>query len=228
MLLWSSPPPHPPASQNAAPTFVSPLSLLVSHICSWQPHLSLPTKRHLKTNYLSVWAQGRWQCKSHYCFNQMSSRTFHINYLRLPLSAISCASLLGYAGDKQVVSLQRFGCIKKGIIQHEVLHALGFYHEHTRSDRNNYVRINWENIYQCKILTSTSTIPIDRFICLVDTYWDCFSRQLPLTTSDRWTRTISTPRTTTPLWCTMEGERERADVSHFHKRVSAESKHVSE
>uniref|UniRef100_A0A3B4WF18 Metalloendopeptidase n=1 Tax=Seriola lalandi dorsalis TaxID=1841481 RepID=A0A3B4WF18_SERLL len=64
-----------------------------------------------------------------------------------------CASLLGRIGDKQVVSLQRFGCIRHGIIQHELLHALGFYHEHTRSDRDMYVKINWENVNQCKKLT---------------------------------------------------------------------------
>ncbi|CAI5683347.1 unnamed protein product [Oreochromis niloticus] len=43
-----------------------------------------------------------------------------------------CFSLVGRIGDKQVVSLQRFGCVQHGIIQHELLHALGFYHEHTR------------------------------------------------------------------------------------------------
>ncbi|XP_071334964.1 low choriolytic enzyme-like [Trachinotus anak] len=57
-----------------------------------------------------------------------------------------CSSLLGRIGDKQVVSLQRYGCIRHGIIQHELLHVLGFYHEHTRSDRDRYVRINWENV----------------------------------------------------------------------------------
>ncbi|KAI3364448.1 hypothetical protein L3Q82_011236 [Scortum barcoo] len=57
-----------------------------------------------------------------------------------------CFSLLGRIGDRQVVSLQRFSCIDHGIIQHELLHALGFYHEHTRSDRDQYIRINWENI----------------------------------------------------------------------------------
>jgi len=56
-----------------------------------------------------------------------------------------CFSLLGRIGDKQVLSLQRFGCIRHGIIQHELLHALGFYHEHTRSDRDEYVKINWGN-----------------------------------------------------------------------------------
>ncbi|KAM7368108.1 hypothetical protein PAMP_014358 [Pampus punctatissimus] len=59
-----------------------------------------------------------------------------------------CFSLLGRIGDKQVLSLQRFGCIRHGIIQHELLHTLGFYHEHTRSDRDEYIRVTWENIHQ--------------------------------------------------------------------------------
>nr|BAA20403.1 choriolysin L [Oryzias latipes] len=57
-----------------------------------------------------------------------------------------CKSMMGYVVDKQVVVLQRFGCIKHAVIQHELLHALGFYHEHTRSDRDQHVKINWENI----------------------------------------------------------------------------------
>ncbi|KAM4712522.1 low choriolytic enzyme-like [Anableps anableps] len=57
-----------------------------------------------------------------------------------------CFSLLGRIGDKHVVFLQRFGCIDHGIIQHELLHALGFYHEHTHSDCDQYVKIHWENI----------------------------------------------------------------------------------
>uniref|UniRef100_A0A7N9AMT9 Metalloendopeptidase n=1 Tax=Mastacembelus armatus TaxID=205130 RepID=A0A7N9AMT9_9TELE len=57
-----------------------------------------------------------------------------------------CASLLGRTGLKQVVSLQRYGCVQHGIIQHELLHAMGFYHEHTRSDRDSFVKISWGNI----------------------------------------------------------------------------------
>lgn len=32
---------------------------------------------------------------------------------------------------------------------HEMMHALGVYHEHMRPDRNNYITVIWENIQKC-------------------------------------------------------------------------------
>ncbi|XP_069389648.1 high choriolytic enzyme 1-like [Paralichthys olivaceus] len=61
---------------------------------------------------------------------------------------VGCFSSLGRVGGRQVLSLNRQGCVYHGIIQHEINHALGFQHEQTRSDRDNYVRINWGNINQ--------------------------------------------------------------------------------
>ncbi|UJR13263.1 hypothetical protein I4U23_000283 [Adineta vaga] len=37
-------------------------------------------------------------------------------------------------------------CIVSGIIQHELTHVLGFYHEQSRPDRDSYVSIQWDNI----------------------------------------------------------------------------------
>ncbi|XP_059204927.1 low choriolytic enzyme-like [Centropristis striata] len=62
----------------------------------------------------------------------------------LPLTG--CWSYVGRLGGRQEVSLDRDGCIDLGTIQHELLHALGFHHEQSRSDRDQHVRILLQNV----------------------------------------------------------------------------------
>ncbi|XP_026802500.1 high choriolytic enzyme 1-like isoform X1 [Pangasianodon hypophthalmus] len=72
-------------------------------------------------------------------------RTNERDYITIQ-SLNGCYSPVGRQGYSQTVSLARFGCIYLSTIQHELLHSLGFNHEQTRSDRDNYIRIVWENI----------------------------------------------------------------------------------
>jgi len=56
-----------------------------------------------------------------------------------------CYSPVGQVNQRQQVSLGN-GCHYKGTAIHETLHSLGFWHEQSRSDRDNHVIINWGNI----------------------------------------------------------------------------------
>ncbi|KAJ4929486.1 hypothetical protein JOQ06_005093 [Pogonophryne albipinna] len=53
-----------------------------------------------------------------------------------------------FVGDDRVGQNVSIGarCDTKAIVQHELLHALGFYHEQSRSDRDDYVKIWWDEI----------------------------------------------------------------------------------
>ncbi len=55
-----------------------------------------------------------------------------------------CYSYLGKVGGHQPIYLS--GNCRENEIAHEVMHAIGFIHEHTRTDRDQYVTINWSNI----------------------------------------------------------------------------------
>lgn len=66
------------------------------------------------------------------------------NYVRV-IAASGCYSYVGRVGGRQDVSIGR-GCEYKSTVIHEFMHALGFFHEQSRPDRDNFVKINYGNI----------------------------------------------------------------------------------
>jgi len=52
--------------------------------------------------------------------------------------------------DENVDDEKELSCLKPRIVQHEFLHAVGFLHEQQRSDRDEFVKIRFDNIQESK------------------------------------------------------------------------------
>jgi len=78
---------------------------------------------------------------------RFKKRTTEPHYIQFHIGQ-GCSSYVGYGGGRKwpmPVSLAQ-GCWRKGIVIHELGHALGMFHEQSRPDRDEHVKINWQNI----------------------------------------------------------------------------------
>jgi hypothetical protein len=68
------------------------------------------------------------------------------SYVSFESSAESCSSLVGMDGGKQSLACaigDKFGF---GSVVHEIMHVAGFYHEHQRPDRDEWIFIDMANV----------------------------------------------------------------------------------
>ncbi|XP_025073367.1 LOW QUALITY PROTEIN: astacin-like [Pogonomyrmex barbatus] len=57
---------------------------------------------------------------------RFTPRTNHNDYILVLKNNTGCWSSVGRQGGAQIVNLQENGCVYKGIVMHELTHAVGF------------------------------------------------------------------------------------------------------
>ncbi|XP_041661700.1 low choriolytic enzyme-like isoform X2 [Cheilinus undulatus] len=80
---------------------------------------------------------------SDYTCIRFTPRTYEYNYIKIK-NGRGCASFVGCRGGAQPVYYSRTCSV--GNLCHELIHALGLHHEHTRSDRDQHISVQWQHI----------------------------------------------------------------------------------
>lgn len=81
------------------------------------------------------------------CIKFMKRTSTDRDYISIQSSATGCWSSVGRVGGKQVVNLQSPSCTTLvGTIVHEFMHTVGFFHEQSREERDQFVTIMTGNI----------------------------------------------------------------------------------
>ncbi|ETN76866.1 astacin [Necator americanus] len=75
------------------------------------------------------------------------------DYLEIRSDGEGCYAEVGRRRGRSVLNLEtseRADCVEMGTIFKELLHSIGLWHEHTRMDRDEYVKLHEENIVEGK------------------------------------------------------------------------------
>jgi len=90
-------------------------------------------------------AMKEWEAKTAIRFVARTTQAAYVTFTEEAGNGV-CRAQLGYDGGRQYVYLRdtkiSTAC-STAVLVHEIGHTLGFYHEHQRSDRDSYVKINW-------------------------------------------------------------------------------------
>ncbi|GEM_PF-1350201 len=77
-------------------------------------------------------------------FLERTSQGDYVEFIVSPDLGVSSSQQIGREGGRNYLKISPNA--GKGVIVHEILHALGVFHEQSRSDRGNHININYENM----------------------------------------------------------------------------------
>lgn len=124
--------------------------------------LSSSSRSGFRTEAQYYWPYGKVYYKFHDTFTDTLATHLAISFIEnyssirfIPASQYTTnfiefvpgsgnSSMVGMSGGRQEITI--YNTTSYGIIMHEIMHALGFFHEHARTDRDNYIIVNWSNI----------------------------------------------------------------------------------
>lgn len=103
-----------------------------------------PNTPEIKKQWI-ITAMRNWTNSTGIRFLDVSEKTDKGDHVYIAYGTIGNNSYIGRNGGIQGLNLQDDGV---GVIVHELGHTLGMYHEQSRSDRDRYIKINWDNIQE--------------------------------------------------------------------------------
>ena len=153
-------------------------------------------------------------------------RTTESNYVRI-IQGNGCFSFIGRIGGGQDLSIG-IGCEFKGIVLHEMLHALGRWHEQSRPDRDSFVVILTDNVQDNRL--NNFVIAAEELATTQDITYDYSSvmhyGQFAFSKQSRVLRTI---RTIDPTQQNLIGQRQglsTSDTAHVNKLYNCIGKNM--
>ncbi|CAG2171053.1 unnamed protein product [Oppiella nova] len=97
-------------------------------------------------DHRALFKQAMRHWENHTCVKFVERAQEHPNYIVFTERPCGCCSFVGKRGNgPQAISIGK-NCDKFGIVVHELGHVVGFWHEHTRPDRDDNVQIVTKNI----------------------------------------------------------------------------------
>ncbi|XP_059178678.1 bone morphogenetic protein 1-like [Physella acuta] len=82
--------------------------------------------------------------RNYTCIKIKKAKESDVNYVKIK-KGNDCSAVVGMKGGPQSIVLTD-NCSSKDLILHEIGHTIGFYHEHNRPDRDDYVEIILPNV----------------------------------------------------------------------------------